>query len=131
MTVLRPSIIESALQAAVPGVDRGLQDGRADHPGLRPRRPAGVPRRSPTASIDIIPVDLVVNATIAAAAQRPEPGDPAYYTICSGARNPLSFRLLYELVREYFLAHPMEQRGRGAAKVPHLDVAGARRGSTS
>ena len=28
-----------------PGLDRGLQDGRAADPGLRPRRAAGVPRR--------------------------------------------------------------------------------------
>ena len=31
------------LAAPVPGVDRGLQDGRAADPGVRPRRAAGVP----------------------------------------------------------------------------------------
>ena len=30
--------------SAISGLDRRVQDGRADHPGVRPRRPAGVPR---------------------------------------------------------------------------------------
>jgi fatty acyl-CoA reductase len=117
VTVLRPSIIESALRDPFAGWIAGfkmaepiiLAFGRGDLPDF-PGIPDGV--------VDIIPVDLVVSATLVAAAQRPEPGEPAYYTICSGARNPLTFRLLHDLVREYFLAHPMEQRGRGATKVP-------------
>ncbi len=32
------------LRAPVPGMDRGFQDGRADHPGVRPRHDPGVPR---------------------------------------------------------------------------------------
>jgi HAD superfamily hydrolase (TIGR01490 family) len=117
VTVLRPSIIESALRDPFPGWIAGfkmaepiiLAFGRGDLPDF-PGIPDGV--------VDIIPVDLVVNATLVAAAERPEPGEPAYYTVCSGARNPLTFRLLHDLVREYFIAHPMEQRGRGATKVP-------------
>jgi HAD superfamily hydrolase (TIGR01490 family) len=126
VTVLRPSIIESALFQPYPGWIQGfkmaepiiLAFGRGDLPEF-PGIPDGV--------IDIIPVDLVVNATLAAAAQRPEPGSPAYYTIGSGARNPLRFSLLYELVREYFLAHPMVQRDRGEVKVPTWNWPGADR----
>ena len=32
------------VRAPVPRVDRGVQDGRADHPGLRPRHDPGLPR---------------------------------------------------------------------------------------
>jgi HAD superfamily hydrolase (TIGR01490 family) len=95
-----------------------LAFGRGDLPEF-PAIPDGV--------IDIIPVDLVVNASIAAAAELPEPGQPAYYTICSGARNPLRFGLLYELVREYFVEHPMTQRNRGEVKVPHWNWPGSAR----
>jgi alcohol-forming fatty acyl-CoA reductase len=126
VTVLRPSIIESALAQPFPGWIQGfkmaepiiLAFGRGDLPEF-PGIPDGV--------IDIIPVDIVVNATLAAAAQRPEPGHPAYYTIASGARNPLSFSLLYELVRGYFLEHPMVQRDRGEVKVPQWNWPGAAR----
>jgi HAD superfamily hydrolase (TIGR01490 family) len=126
VTVLRPSIIESALEQPFPGWIQGfkmaepiiLAFGRGDLPEF-PAIPDGV--------LDVIPVDLVVNATLAAAAQSPEPGSPAYYTICSGARNPLRFGLLYELVREYFIEHPMVQRDRGEVKVPQWNWPGSAR----
>jgi alcohol-forming fatty acyl-CoA reductase len=126
LTILRPSIIESALEQPYPGWIEGfkmaepliLAYGRGELPDF-----PGVP----DSTIDIIPIDLVVNATLAAAAQTPEPGTPAYFTICSGARNPLTFRHLYELVRDYFTEHPLEQRDRGAVRVPQWDWPGAER----
>ena len=45
VSIVRPSIIESALVQPVPGLDRGLQDDGAADPGLRPRRAAGDARR--------------------------------------------------------------------------------------
>jgi len=47
--------------------------------------------------------------------------------VCSGARNPLSFHRLYELVREFFQLHPLEQRDRGALRVPEWQWPGAER----
>jgi HAD superfamily hydrolase (TIGR01490 family) len=127
VTVLRPSIIESALEQPFPGWIQGfkmaepiiLAFGRGDLPEF-PAIPDGV--------LDVIPVDLVVNATLAAAAVTPPIGEPAYFTICSGARNPLRFGRLYELVREYFLEHPMVQRDRGEVKVPQWNWPGSARG---
>jgi fatty acyl-CoA reductase len=124
LTILRPSIIESALRQPYAGWIEGfkmaepliLAYGRGELPDF-----PGVP----DSTIDIIPIDYVVNATLAAAAQTPEPGTPAYFTICSGARNPLTFRALYELVRAYFTANPLEQRDRGAVRVPHWEWPGA------
>ena len=126
LTILRPSIIESALAQPFPGWIEGfkmaepliLAYGRGELPDF-----PGVP----DGTIDIIPIDFVVNATLAAAAAPPEPGSPSYLTICSGARNPLTFRGLYELVRGYFTANPLEQRDRGAVRVPQWEWPGAER----
>ncbi|MCK9879104.1 SDR family oxidoreductase [Frankia sp. Ag45/Mut15] len=124
LTVIRPSIIESALRRPFPGWIEGfkmaepliLAYGRGELPDF----PA-----SPDAVVDIIPIDLVVNATLAAAATVPPVDSPAYYTVCSGFRNPLRFQQLYEHVREYFLTDPLPQRGRGAIGVPQWPFAGA------
>ncbi|MCK9900737.1 haloacid dehalogenase [Parafrankia colletiae] len=125
LTIVRPSIIESALAKPFPGWIEGfkmaepliLAYGRGELPDF----PA-----SPDAVVDIIPVDLVVNALLAAAGSPPPPVDvPAYYTVCSGFRNPLLFRDLYDYVRGYFLAHPLPQRGRGSAAVPEWPFAGS------
>ncbi|KPM51647.1 haloacid dehalogenase [Frankia sp. R43] len=124
LTIVRPSIIESAVARPFPGWIEGfkmaepliLAFGRGELPDF----PA-----SPDAVVDIIPVDLVVNALLAAAASPPPVDTPAYYTVCSGFRNPLLFRDLYEYVRGYFLAHPLPKRGRGAIAVPEWPFAGS------
>jgi HAD superfamily hydrolase (TIGR01490 family) len=117
VTITRPSIIESAVSWPFPGWIEGfkmaepiiLAFGRGDLPDF-PGNADGV--------IDIIPVDMVVNAILAAAARLPEPGEPEYFTICSGARNPLRFHDLYEIVREHFTAAPVVQHGLGAVRLP-------------
>ncbi len=117
LSIVRPSIIESALERPYPGWIEGfkmaepiiLAYGHGDIPEF-PGIPEGIS--------DIIPVDLVVNAMLAIAATPPEPGSPGYYHVSSGARNPLQYHGLYELVREYFQEHPLPQRGRGEIRVP-------------
>jgi HAD superfamily hydrolase (TIGR01490 family) len=81
---------------------------------------------SPEAVVDIIPVDLVVNALIVAAATPPPADEPAYYTVCSGFRNPLLFRELYNHVREYFQHNPFTKTGLGEIAVPEWPLAGSR-----
>ena len=126
LSVVRPAIVESALRHPYPGWLDGfkmadpliLAFGRAilpEFPGL----PDGV--------LDVIPVDIVVNATLAVAAAPPPVAEPAYYHVGSGARNPLTFRDMYDNVREYFTDHPMPDGGRGQIKVPTWDFPGARR----
>ncbi|HEX2029127.1 MAG TPA: HAD-IB family hydrolase [Nitriliruptorales bacterium] len=117
LSVVRPSIIESALTHPHPGWIEGfrmaepiiLGYGRGEIPDF-PGVPDGV--------VDIIPVDLVVNALIAVAATPRPPDRPAYYHVSSGARNPLVFRELYDYVREYFQAHPLVDRDQGEIEPP-------------
>ena len=125
LSIVRPSIVESALRHPYPGWIEGfkmaepiiLAYGRGAIPEF-PGIPEGV--------MDLIPVDLVVNAMLAVAAEPPSK-EPAYYHVSSGSRNPLSYEHLYGLVRDYFRQHPLPERGRGEVKVPEWDFPGRRR----
>ena len=121
LSIVRPSIIESALVHPSPGWIDGFKMAdpiiRAYGMGQIPEFP-GIPE----GIVDLIPVDYVVNAILAVAAHaaggrraRPLQRDRA-------ARNPLRFFELYEYVREYFEAHPLPERGRGEHKVPDVGV---------
>lgn len=109
LSIVRPSIVESAVREPFPGWLEGfrmaepiiLAFGRAtlrDFSGL------------PDAILDIIPLDLVVNAVLAAAAAPPPPDRPQIYHVASGSRNPLRFRDIYDNCGEYFGAHPLRDR---------------------
>ena len=105
VSIVRPAIVESSLKYPYPGWIEGfkmadpiiLAYGR----GQLPEFPA-----SPDAVIDIIPCDYVVNTIVAVCATQPKVGEPEFYHCSSGARNPLTFRGIYEHIRSYFSRHP-------------------------
>lgn len=117
LSIVRPSIIESALHHPFPGWIDGFKVadpliiayGRGqlpDFPGL------------PDSVLDVIPVDFVVNATLAVAARAAEPNKPQYFQVVSGKSNPLPFHRMYENVHQYFTANPLPN-DKGDIKVPH------------
>jgi HAD superfamily hydrolase (TIGR01490 family) len=123
VTIVRPSIIESALAEPEPGWIRGfrmaepvlISYGRGllkEFPGL------------PEGLVDVIPVDLVVAALIAVAAHGPEPGPPTVYHVASGSRNALRYRELVGLVRTWFLAHPLADADGQPIVVPEWSFPG-------
>ena len=124
VSIVRPSIIESALDKPYPGWIEGfkmaepliLAYGRGELPDM--------PGAADTI-VDIVPVDHVVAAIVAVLAAPPEPGAPAYFHVSSGDRNPLTFGTLYENVREYFDAHPFTSGDRGAARLPEWRFPGS------
>ena len=106
ISIVRPSIIESALAEPHPGWIRGFRMAEPiivsyargllkEFPGI----PEGV--------VDVIPVDLVVAAIIAVAAAGPDPTGPVVYQVASGVRQPLRYGELVELAQSWFLEHPL------------------------
>jgi fatty acyl-CoA reductase len=125
LSIVRPSIIESALRDPVPGWIRGFR--MADPviisyaKGLLKEFP-GVPE----GVIDVIPVDLVVSSIIAVAARGPL-AQPDVFHSASGARNPLRYRQLVELVRDWFIEHPLADSQDQPITVPDWSFPGRRR----
>ncbi|MGO9583924.1 MAG: HAD-IB family hydrolase [Acidimicrobiales bacterium] len=111
VTFVRPSIVESALAQPRPGWIRGFRMAEpviiSYAKGLLRQFP-GVPE----GIVDVIPVDLVVAALIAVAAKGPDPAGPTVYQIASGARNPLHYGQLVDLVEKWFTERPLyDNRG--------------------
>jgi len=109
LSIVRPSIIESALDEPSPGWLEGfrmaepliLAFGRGvlqDFSGL------------PDSLLDIIPADFVVNTVLAVAANRPPDAEPRVYHAASGTRNPLRFRRIVNEADHYFTEHPLRDR---------------------
>ena len=118
LSVVRPTIIESSLKHPFPGWIDGFKVAdpliAAYGRGLLPEFPALA-----EAILDLIPVDHVVNAILAAAASPPPAGEPQYFQVASGIRNPLRFGQLLRLVREYFRAHPLLDDEGSHVQVPN------------
>ncbi len=105
VSIVRPSIIESALAEPRSGWIRGF---RMAEPviisyarGLLKEFP-GVPE----GIVDVIPVDLVTSAIIAVAARGPQE-TPDIVQVASGSANPLRYRRLVDLVSNWFAEHPL------------------------
>jgi fatty acyl-CoA reductase len=106
VTIMRPSIIESTWAEPRPGWIRGfrmaepviISYGRGllkEFPGI----PEGV--------VDVIPADMVAAAIIAVAARGRNPAGPDVFHVASGAVNPLRYRQLVDLVRDWFIENPL------------------------
>jgi fatty acyl-CoA reductase len=127
VVILRPAIIESSVAEPQPG---WIQGSRMADPiimafarGILHEFPG-----DPESLIDLVPVDHVVNAVIAAVGQglarRLE--TPEVYQVASGERNPIRYRDLYEYVREYFLENPLRDSGGRPVPVPEWSFPGRR-----
>jgi HAD superfamily phosphoserine phosphatase-like hydrolase len=125
VTIVRPSIIESALAEPEPGWIRGFR--MADPviisyaKGLLKEFP-GVPE----GIVDVIPVDLVVASIMAVAARGPL-SEPDVFHSASGARNPLRYRKLVNLVRTWFIENPLADSQDQPIMVPEWSFPGRRR----
>lgn len=122
VTTVRPSIIESALAEPRPGWIRGFR--MADPVIISYAR--GLLREFPgipEGIIDVIPVDLVVAAILAVAARGPL-DEPDVFHVASGARNPMRYRQMQELIRSWFTEHPLADRHSQPIVVPEWSYPG-------
>ena len=123
VTIVRPSIIESALAEPRPGWIRGFRMAEPviisyargllrEFPGI----PEGV--------VDVIPVDQVVAAIIAVCAQGPSPDGPSVYQVASGSRQPLRYREMVNTIREWFTENPLYDKEGQPILVPEWSFPG-------
>ncbi|MDX5336841.1 MAG: fatty acyl-CoA reductase [Marinobacter sp.] len=112
LTIVRPSIIESALEEPAPGWIEGVKVADAiilayarEKVTLFPGKRSGV--------IDVIPVDLVANAIVLSLSEAlAEPGRRRIYQCCSGSSNPVSLG--------QFIDHLMAESKANYAAYDHL-----------
>jgi HAD superfamily hydrolase (TIGR01490 family) len=129
VSIVRPSIIESAWSEPFPGWIKGF---RMAEPiiisyarGLLKEFP-GVPE----GVIDVIPVDLVVAAIINVAARGhaftngAETNSIDVTQVASGTRNPLRYRQLVDLVSTWFTENPLYDRKGQPIAVPEWSFPG-------
>ncbi|HEV2953005.1 MAG TPA: HAD-IB family hydrolase [Candidatus Dormibacteraeota bacterium] len=116
LSILRPSIIESALAEPHPG---WLEGFRMAEPIILAYGKNALREFSglPDGVLDIIPADLVVNAVIGVAASPPADGYRIYHA-ASGSRNPLRLRRLHDECKIFFTAHPLRDKWGQALGTP-------------
>ena len=116
LVIVRPSIIESSLADPEPGWITGLKVmdplvaayGR----GMLPDFPA-----RPDLALDIIPVDIVVNATLAAAT-RANVADVPVLHVATSSRNPVTIAQLFDCMMRYFKENPLRDGDGNAPRLP-------------
>src|SRR5215203_1519754 len=80
---------------------------------------------NPKSYVDIVPVDHVVNAILAAGVRRA--GETEVFQVASGDRNPIRYRDLYDIVRDYFVENPLRDSSGRPIQVPEWSFPGRRR----
>ncbi len=114
--IVRPSIIESSLAEPVPGWLDGLKvaDPLIMHysKGRLPDFPA-----DPNIVLDLIPVDMVANAILAALPRIRESREIMVYQVASGSENPLTLGQMFDLIYDHFQKHPQQNRQGEAIRV--------------
>nr|ART33386.1 male sterility protein 2 [Lycium barbarum] len=115
VVIIRPSVIESTYKEPFPGWMEGsrmmdpiiLYYGKGQLTGFLV---------DPNGVLDVVPADMVVNATLAAMAKHGTEGKPAssnVYQVASSAVNPLVFKDLARMLFDHFNCSPyIDSKGR-------------------
>ncbi|PKA49346.1 Fatty acyl-CoA reductase 2 [Apostasia shenzhenica] len=123
VVTIRPSVIESTWKEPFPGWMEGnrmmdpvvLYYGKGQLNGFL---------ADPNGVLDVVPADMVVNATLAAMAKHGSTNEPGMhiYHIASSMVNPLVFEELARLIHKHFTSFPcMDSKGR-PIRVPKMKL---------
>ncbi|RMF92668.1 MAG: hypothetical protein D6736_03055, partial [Nitrospinota bacterium] len=126
VVILRPSIIESSLLEPYPGWLDGFRMADPIIIAFGKGRLKNFPL-NPEATLDLIPVDFVVNAILAAIARASQTGGLSIYHVATGAQNPLTNRTIFDYSYEYFSQHPMLDKQGNPIRVARWSFPGPRR----
>ncbi|KAJ9174397.1 hypothetical protein P3X46_013044 [Hevea brasiliensis] len=108
IVIIRPSIIESTYSEPFPG---WIQENRVTDPVFISYGKGQLPGfvGNPKTVLDIIPVDMVVNAIIAAVAKHGTVGKAQLrvYHVTSSVSNPISFGQVFDFACDHFTSFPL------------------------
>ncbi|MCZ6768609.1 MAG: AMP-binding protein [Acidobacteria bacterium] len=109
--IIRPSVIESSLSEPTPGWLDGLRMADPLIVAIGKGRLRSLPLDADVI-LDLVPVDMVVNALLATIPPAMEEGGLKVYHVATGAKNPVTLGELHRLVYQYFQKNPLlDKRG--------------------
>ena len=104
--IIRPAVIESGFSEPSPGWLEGLRMGDPLIAAIGKGRLRALPL-SPKVIIDLVPVDMVVNALLASLPAVSNATGVQIYQVATGSCNPITLGYLYDLIYRYFKRNPM------------------------
>jgi nucleoside-diphosphate-sugar epimerase len=110
--IVRPSIIESSLRDPEPGWLDGLKVADPLIAHFSKGRLSDFPA-DPNVVLDVIPVDVVANATLSILPHLHEEKEVKIYHVATGSRNPIRLGVMFDYVYEYYRDNPeVDREGR-------------------
>ena len=107
--IVRPSVIESSISEPSPGWLDGLRMADPLIVAIGKGRLKRLPL-NPEVVLDLVPVDVVVNATLAAIPKCAAEGGISIYQVATGAENPVTLTELSDFIYDFFERNPMLDR---------------------
>ena len=117
--IIRPSVIESSLAEPSPGWLDGLRMADPLIAAIGKGRLRSLPL-NPNVTIDLVPVDLVVNALLASIPEVARTGGLQIYHVATGSQNPITLGQLYALIYRYFRKNPLPDRSGNPIRIRRL-----------
>ena len=117
--IIRPSVIESSLAEPSPGWLDGLRMADPLIVAIGKGRLRSLPLDADV-TLDLIPVDMVVNAVLASIPRAAEKGGVEAYHVATGDKNPITLGELYKLIYGYFQRNPMLDKKGNPIRVRRL-----------
>lgn len=109
LTIVRPTIIESALRYPYPGWIDGFKVADPLFAAYAQGRLTNFPG-NPSNVVDIVPVDFVVEAVLASLENPAPVGAPRFLQVGTSTTNPLTLGELKTIVEEHFVAEPLQDK---------------------